>query len=237
MLGRFLELSVPTPDVRASLQFYLELGFAQAEVGEAWPHAYAVVTDGRICLGLHEDGAAQWSLTFVRPGLLGQLSALEALGVEFESRRLGNDVFNEVAWRDPAGHGIRLVEARTFSPVTLAAAGSACGYFLEVALPEPDIEAAKTYWERLGFVGMDESDKPLPHVCCTSDSIDIGLHDPVRIARAALLFDAEDPRQRIAALAARGIEATAGLPPSLRQTGAHMIVAPEGTPILIANMG
>jgi catechol 2,3-dioxygenase-like lactoylglutathione lyase family enzyme len=238
MLGRFLELSLPTPDVRASLEFYLKLGFAQADVGEAWPHAYAVVTDGRICLGLHADGAADWSLTFVKPGLLQQLSALEALGVEFESRRLGNDVFNEVGWRDPAGHGIRLVEARTFSPVnTLPGAGSACGYFLEVALPEPHIDAAKAYWEKLGFVGMDESEKPLPHVCCTSDSIDIGLHDPVRIARPALLFDADHPEQRLAALAERGIEATAKLPPALRQTGARMIVAPEGTPILIANMG
>jgi catechol 2,3-dioxygenase-like lactoylglutathione lyase family enzyme len=238
MLGRFLELSLPTPDVRASLEFYVKLGFAQAEVGEAWPHAYAVVTDGRICLGLHEDGAAQWSLTFVRPRLLQQLSALEALGVEFESRRLGNDVFNEVAWRDPGGHGIRLVEARTFSPVnTIAASGSACGYFLEVALPQPDIEAAKAYWERLGFVGMDDSDKPLPHICCTSDSIDIGLHDPLRILRPALLFDADNPGQRIATLAERGIEATDKLPPSLRHAGARMIVAPEGTPILIANMG
>ncbi len=238
MLGRFLELSLPTPDIRASLAFYLALGFSQAEVGEAWPHAYAVVTDGRICLGLHAHGAAELALTFVRPDLLRHLAALEALGVEFESRRLGNDVFNEVGWRDPAGHWIRLVEARTFSPARArAAAGSACGYFLEVALPEAGIDAAKAYWERLGFVGMDESDTPLPHVCCTSDSIDIGLHDPARIARPTLLFDAEHPEQRVAELAARGIEAARVVSAPLRQAGARMLVAPEGTPILLANMG
>jgi catechol 2,3-dioxygenase-like lactoylglutathione lyase family enzyme len=236
MLGRFLELSLPTPDVRASLEFYLKLGFAQAEVGEAWPHAYAVVTDGRICLGLHEAGAAELSLTFVKPGLLRHLPALEALGVEFESRRLGNDVFNEVGWQDPAGHRIRLVEARTFSPAaTLATADSACGYFLEVALPEAGLEAAKEFWERFGFVGMDDSDKRLPHVCCTSDSIDIGLHDPARIGRPSLLFDAQQPEQCIATLAGRGIEASQ-VPASLRDTGARLIVAPEGTPILIVNM-
>ena len=54
MLGRFLEYSIATPDIRASLEFYAKLGFSQAEVGEAWPHPYAVVTDGRICLGLHQ---------------------------------------------------------------------------------------------------------------------------------------------------------------------------------------
>ncbi len=55
MLGRFLEFSLATPDVRASLDFYTRLGFSEAEVGEAWPHPYAVVTDGRICLGLHQQ--------------------------------------------------------------------------------------------------------------------------------------------------------------------------------------
>jgi catechol 2,3-dioxygenase-like lactoylglutathione lyase family enzyme len=237
MLGHFLELSLPTPDVRESLEFYVKLGFSQAEVGDAWPHAYAVVTDGRICLGLHEQTATDLALTFVRPGLLQHLSTLEAAGAELESRRLGNDVFNEVGWRDPGGHRIRLVEARTFSPADrVLLAGSACGYFLEVALPEPDPEAAKTYWERFGFVGMDDSDKPLPHICCTSDSVDIGLHDPLRITRPSLLFDAEQPEQRIASLAARGIQAMSTLPASLRHTNAHLIIAPEGTPILIANM-
>ncbi len=51
MLGRFLEFSLATPDIQASLDFYTKLGFSQAEVGEAWLHPYAVVTDGRICLG------------------------------------------------------------------------------------------------------------------------------------------------------------------------------------------
>ncbi len=52
-LGRFLEISLATADVAESLAFYEALGFVQASVGEAWPHPYAVVTDGRLCLGLH----------------------------------------------------------------------------------------------------------------------------------------------------------------------------------------
>ena len=53
MLGRFLEISLHTPDIQESLEFYESLGFAQASVGEIWPHPYAVVTDGRLFLGLH----------------------------------------------------------------------------------------------------------------------------------------------------------------------------------------
>ncbi len=77
MLGRFLEASLATPDIQASLDFYVKLGFSQAEVGDAWPHPYAVVTDGRICLGLHQAAVPALSLTFVKPDLLKHLQRLE----------------------------------------------------------------------------------------------------------------------------------------------------------------
>ena len=48
MLGRFLEFSLATPDIQASLDFYSRLGFSQAAAGEAWFHPYAVVTDGSL---------------------------------------------------------------------------------------------------------------------------------------------------------------------------------------------
>jgi hypothetical protein len=100
VLGRFLEWSIPTPDIRASMDFYARLGFSETEVGEAWSHPYAVMTDGRLCLGLHQQADFPSSLTFVKPDLLAHLGQLDALGLEFEIRRLGNDVFNEVGWHD-----------------------------------------------------------------------------------------------------------------------------------------
>ena len=69
-------------------------------------------------------------LTFVKPDLLKYLDAFEQKGIEFEFRHLGNDVFNEVGWLDPSGQLVRLVEARTFSPSKrLANDTSRCGYF------------------------------------------------------------------------------------------------------------
>src|SRR6202451_2185261 len=94
MLGRFLEFSLAAPDIQASLDFYAELGFSCAEVGEAWPHPYAVVTDGRICLGLHQEPIPAPSLTFVKPDLLKHLEVLERRGIEFEFRRLGHEALN-----------------------------------------------------------------------------------------------------------------------------------------------
>ena len=234
MLGRFLEYSIASPDVRESLNFYAKLGFSQAEVGEAWGHPYAVVTDGRTYLGLHHEDFPGPSITFVKPDLLRHLDALEKFGIEFEFRRLGNDVFNEVGWRDPSGHLIRLVEARTFSPAKrLGTEMSLCGYFLEFALPTADREAAKIYWEQFGFVGMDAPDATLPHIACTSDTVEVGLYDPAQLRAPTLLYEAADIGAARARLAEAGLVPNGRLPPALRSASAAALVAPEGTPILL----
>jgi catechol 2,3-dioxygenase-like lactoylglutathione lyase family enzyme len=236
VLGRFLEFSLATPHIQASLDFYTGLGFSQAEVGEAWVHPYAVVTDGRVCLGLHQEAMPAPSLTFVKPDLLKNLDALERLGIEFEFRHLGNDVFNEVGWLDPSGQLVRLIEARTFSPSKrLANNTSRCGYFVEIAMPTPDRESAKKYWEEFGFVGMDEFSDRLPHISCTSDFIDLGLYHPADLRRATLRFEVDDVGGTLAELADNGILPSGELPAALRGLPAAVLMAPEGTPILLTN--
>ena len=236
MLGRFLEFSLVAPDIQASLDFYVSLGFSSAEVGDAWPHPYAVVTDGRICLGLHQEAMPAPSLTFVKPDCSSIWMASNKRGIEFEFRRLGNDIFNEVGWLDPSGQLVRLVEARTFSPSKrLANETSRCGYFLDFALPAPDRELAKAYWEDFGFVGMDESADLLPHIACTSDFIDLGLYHPADLRRATLRFEVDDVGGTLAHLADKGIVPNGELPPGLRSVPAAVLLAPEGTPILLTS--
>jgi catechol 2,3-dioxygenase-like lactoylglutathione lyase family enzyme len=234
VLGRFLELSLATPDIQASLDFYVKLGFSQAQVGDAWPHPYAVVTDGRIYLGLHQAAIPAACITFVKPDLLKQLDALERLGVNFEFRRLGNDVFNEVGWFDPSGQLIRLIEARTFSPIKRAVnETSRCGYFLEIALPTPDREVSKTYWEQFGFVGIEEMDDRLPHISCTSDFIDLGLYDAAHLRRCTLRFEVDELAGTLARLSQLGVSSDGAIPPPLRQSAAAVLSAPEGAQILL----
>ena len=234
MLGRFLEFSLATPDIQASLDFYARLGFSHAEVGEAWQHPYAVVTDGRICLGLHQQALPAPSMTFVKPDLLKHIDSLEELGLEFEFRRLGNDVFNEVGWFDPSGQLIRLIEARTFSPSKRSGTDtSRCGYFIEIALPTPDLQESKSYWERFGFVGIDDTDDRLPHISCTSDYVDLGLYEPSHLRRSTLRFEVDDVGGALARLAEVGVSPAGEIPAPLRQVPAAVLVAPEGTPILL----
>ncbi len=234
MLGRFLEWSIVTPDIRSSLDFYRRLGFAEAAVGEAWTHPYAVMTDGRIFLGLHEKDSFQSSITFVKPGVLRQVDDLERMGLEFAFRRLGADVFNEVGWLDPSGQLIRLVEARTFSPIERRSTEtSLCGYFIEIALPAPSFDQAKSHWEQFGFVGMDEQEDMLPHLSCTSDTIDVGFYEPAHVRGPTLRFEVADVEATVARLTAIGILPSGRVPTPLKHSPAAALTAPEGTAILL----
>ncbi|MDE2349204.1 MAG: hypothetical protein KGL92_11940 [Gammaproteobacteria bacterium] len=229
--GRFLEFSTPAPDIEASIGFYRKLGFATAEVGEAWRHPYAVAGDGRLYIGLHQSADFGPALTFVKPDLLKHLALLERAGVDFEFRHLGADVFNEIGWRDPSATQVRFIEARTFSPLEWPPARSSLlGYFREIALPAADFAASKAHWEGIGFVGVDEPDAPEPHIGCTSDTVDVGLYEPQRVGRPSLVFEVTDPAAAVERIAAAGLEpaARAGAP-----FGAFCFSAPEGTPIIL----
>jgi catechol 2,3-dioxygenase-like lactoylglutathione lyase family enzyme len=233
LLGRFLEFSLPTPDIQASFNFYRKLGFSDLSTGEAWRHPYAAVTDGRLCLGLHQAADLPPTLTFVKPQLLKALEPLETLGLQFDYRHLADDVFNEVGFKDPSGQPVRLVEARTFSPVKRAGGEySSLGYFAEIALPAADFDGVKTFWEHLGFVGMEEFDDPLPHISCTSDSVDLGLYEPGHLRVPTLKFEVDDLKATLSRLGALDIEVRGQVPGGLRGRAA-LLHAPEGTPILI----
>lgn len=234
MLGRFLEVSVQTHNALESLEFYQRLGFSSAEVGETWSHPYAVVTDGRIFIGLHQYEFDSPSLTFVKPDLWRQLEVLEGFGIEFAFRKLGDNVFNEAGFHDPNGLMVTLLEARTFSPPAREPAEvSACGYFAEFGVPCADTEASRRFWEQLGFVAVEERAEPFRRVELTSDFLDLGLYATRELRRPVLTFIDPDMPRRIARIHRLGIEPSPRLPPSLDPETTAMFVAPEGTPLLL----
>lgn len=234
MLGRFLEISVHAPSVLESLEFYQKLGFTQAEVGEAWAHPYAVVTDGRLCIGLHEYEFDSPSLTFVKPDLWRHIDAFETLGIEFAFRRLGSDVFNEAGFRDPDGVMITLLEARTFSPPSREPGETSwCGYFSEIGIPTRDPDRSKAFWEQLGFIATDEQQEPFRRISLTSDFLDLGLYTTRELRKPVLTFVDSEMPSRISHIENLGIERSRRLPAAFDPVQAALLVAPEGTQLLL----
>jgi len=232
MLGRFLEVSVHTPNALESMQFYQRLGFTAAAAGDTWSHPYGVVTDGRVSIGLHQYEFDSPSITFVKPDLWRHLEPLEKLGIEFDFRKLGENVFNEAGFRDPNGLRVTLLEARTFSPPAVDCDESLCGYFAELGVPTQDAEASTRFWERLGFVGMEAQGARFRRISLTSDFIDLGLYESRDIQQPVLAFVDPQMSDRIERIVQRGVE-PARLPKGLDKGSNAMFIAPEGTPLLL----
>ena len=234
VLGRFLEISVHAPEIRESLAFYESLGFVQASVGEAWPHPYAVVSDGRICIGLHAAPLPLPALTFVLPDLAHGLVKLRELGIAFEQELIGSEVFNQAWFRDPAGQHIAVWEARTFSPLQWeGAGGSSCGYFTEYGIPTRDGAKSCQFWEPLGFVAWPEESAPFPHTALTSELLSIGLYRSRSLRQPVLTFEDVDMRERISHLRERGFVLSDAMPDALDEHCNTVLVAPEGTQLLL----
>ncbi len=233
MPGRFHELSVSTPDIRASIEFYESLGLWQAPTGDAWPHPYGVVTDGRMALGLHQtpDFAA---ITFIDPELAARAESLSAADVPLTLRHTDPEVFNQIEFDDPAGHKIRMLAARTFSPADRLADGdSQLGYFAHYSMPARAPASVAAFWEALGFVAMPQEADPYAHRSLTSDGIDLALHSPRLLPAPALVFCNDDMAQRIERLRESGVSLDTSMPRGLAGQGNALLEAPEGTLLLL----
>ncbi len=235
MIGRFHEVSVHAPELLESLAFYERLGFAQVTTGEAFPYPYAAVADGRLAIGLHGRELPQSPLlAFVLPDLRRELAAIEESGVEILDRRLGDDVFNEASF-ESSGQRIRLLEARTHSPSQRRPVDtSLLGWFEEYLLPVADVKRAEADWERLGFVPAEEGDDPWPHIGLTSDTLNVALLRAGTLRAPGLRFADAGMPSRIAQLAEKGFDLARRLPGDLDASRHALLVAPEGTQLLLS---
>jgi catechol 2,3-dioxygenase-like lactoylglutathione lyase family enzyme len=234
LAGTFHELSVAVPDVRAAVEFYERLGFTQATTADTFSHPYGVLSDGRLFVGLHQRAGPSPVLTFVRPGIAAQVSAFAAAGITLTRCRTGEEVFNEIAFEDPFGHAVAVLEARTYSPVARAMTDvSLCGDFVELSLPVADFAAAQAFWEPLGFVAAEEELSPYPHLSLTSDHIDLAFHSPAVCGDPVLVFRDAGMEGRIARLRERGVALSAAPARVQERAASALLAAPGGVSLLL----
>jgi len=142
-------------------------------------------------------------------------------------------VFNEIAFADPFGQTVAVLEARTYSPVARSASEtSLCGTFAEVSLPVSDLAAARSFWEPLGFVAPEPPESSSPYLGLTSDHIDLSFHLAQVCDRPMLVFRDSGMRSRIARLSDLGLALRAVPAPARRAAGSALLESP-GAPLLL----
>ena len=234
MIGRFLEISVHTPDILQSLAFYEALGFQQVAVNETWSYPYVVITDGRLFLGLHQHPLNSPTLTFVKADLARHVNDLHALNIKFDLEHLGSDEFNELNFHDPNGQPIRILEARTFSPPDVSPTfSSTCGYFVEYGIPVKEFAPAIAFWEHFGLIALEPENKLFERMPLTSDHLNLGLHRSRALRHPLLVFEDDAMQTRLKTLKERGFELSDEMPDALDAECNAVLVAPEGTRCLL----
>ncbi len=221
LFGRFLELSLPASNVAESLDWYLQLGFTECQTGDIYDHHYAVVTDGRLCIGLHSAGPEAPALTFVRPDLSAHLSAIEQLGAEVAETYQGDERFHQLTFPAPGGIDIRLIEARTFSPPHEAEAPEV-GQVRHLTISTPYPDDAKPFWTAGGLSCHDTEDDGLELLTPgLSVAVTTGRVSPVLTLHHA---DIEHLTALLARKNLRFSEKPAGI----------QLVSPEGLKLIVA---
>ena len=225
-IGRFLELGVRCDDVLESLHFYKTLGFTELETGDIIAHKYAVISDGELNIGLHDNEFDSPSITFVQPDLAKHARSMTDHGYDFTRMRLDEDVFNELTFRDLDGHAVTMVEARTFHMSEDAENDSLCGAWFELTLPVRDTLRAARFWAPIAPTLLEMREEPTVHMRFDATGIALGLSESIALKTPSLCFRCPDRHGLMGLLEQRGIrhEKFPGF------EGAFVaITAPEGT--------
>ena len=191
-LGRFLEISVQTPNILESFGFYKALGFTELETSDVWPHKYAVVSDGVLSIGLHDHPLESPMITFVQQDLAKRARQMTDHGFDFKFMRLDEDVFNELGLTDRDGHMLRMIEARTFSGGDEFDNDSTCGTWFEMSLPVRDAVRSARFWASVAPVLLRMREEPTTHMRFDAGGIAVGLSESIALERPSLCFKCPD---------------------------------------------
>ncbi|MBT8092866.1 MAG: hypothetical protein KJN77_07515 [Gammaproteobacteria bacterium] len=229
-LGRFLELSVRTPDILESLNFYKSLGFAELDISDVWTHKYAVVSDGEINIGLHDRDFESPAISFVHADLEKRVRKMTDSGFDFKVMHLSEESFNELGLCDRDGHAISMLEARTFNTNDDSEQDSHCGSFFELTLPVRDALRAAQFWAPIAPTLLEIREEPTTHMRFEADGLPLGLSESIALKGPSLCFKCSD-REALLSFLDQGPTPYEKFPGF---EGAFAVIrAPEGTELFI----
>jgi hypothetical protein len=236
MLGQFLEYSVAARPLAASFEFFESLGFSSIPVNDTLPDPYVVCFDGTLAVGLHDRAQAGPRLTFVRPGLSHYVRPLRRLGVELADAHLRDNEFNSIAFTDPGGQEVELIEARTFPPGDRDAHSLAiCGELFEVTLPAAALDESSRFWQAFGLTLVAAGEIPHRWQRLAGHGVTLGLHETH--CAAGLSFRCQDLHARLEYLHAKGFAAREGSRTADRAQPSATLTSPDGTHLYLFEKG
>lgn len=217
-------------DVAESLSFYKLLGFNELQTGDIWTHKYGVVSDGILCIGIHDREMESPAVTFVQHDLARHARSMSDHGFNFSFMQLDEDSFNEIGIKDRDGHVITMVEARTFHPDDDHDDDSLCGTWFEMTLPVRDAMRAAHFWGPVAGAILTMREEPTMHMRFDAGGMALGLSESIALEQPSLCFKCRDKQALKKLVGAEGLayEKFPGF-----EGAFGVLTAPEGTQLYV----
>jgi len=232
---RFLEFAIPCNNVLDSLQFFRQLGFSEVPTNEIHQYPYAVITDGRCFLGLHDQKHYAQLSTEARFSFVHEdvASVSRILDIQMSSvfADIEYDQFQQALYLSPAKAGLHIIAARSFSPPPAEdCKDSTLGRFRGIVLPTRQLQKSVSFWEEVGLLVMPNDDQNC--VMVSANRLNLLLLDTPDFSKPAFLFEHPNPENLFPHLARYGL--TVEVPEQgLPFTSEYLLKGPNGMQLLI----
>lgn len=219
-LGNVSAITIFTPDLDKSYEFYHKLGFNEIFRSD-FPFPVLQMSDGALLMMLRKGPEPYIALTYYVKDLESKVSFLENAGVEFFVKPLPSDMIKRYVMKSPDGLSISLVSfvegfAQPPGPTMLNMqqgdyfdpekyVNKTCGMFGEFAHPVTDLQISIDFWEKLGFKVLSKMESPYPWAIISDGLAVVGLHQTKHFDYPAITFFAADMNDKIEKLKASGI--------------------------------
>jgi catechol 2,3-dioxygenase-like lactoylglutathione lyase family enzyme len=253
-LGDYIEISLSVTHLTESVAFYQKLGLQQVD-GEETPYPWAVVSDGRLHLGLHQRSFPSPALSYLssfprkwRTGAAFRLSLLQMLAISPDQvEQIGTKSmlrkqkgFPIAANFQAADGQYVLLADKPFKKPSADEYALPFRNFLvkdqtfgELSLRTEDVATSVAYWQQLGFKRLAGDNKPYPWAIVSDGRVRLGLHQAARFSQPALSYFAPDMPDRLEQFRQQGLKFISTRKDAHGRDIGALIHSPDGQPILL----
>lgn len=222
-LGEVTAITMTSPDLELSLNYYQKLGFTEVMRSDL-PFPWIQVSDGALLIMLRQDKNPYIALTYYieYTSMDAVVNELEKAGITFFEKPKDADMVKRFLFRSPDGLVVSLVSnvdsifRQPPGPTMLTMnhqdyskpekyVNKTCGMFGEFAHPVADLGKSLVFWELLGFKALSKYQSPYPWAIISDGLSVVGLHQTKTFSYPAITFFASDMKEKINTLKKNGL--------------------------------
>jgi len=221
LLGEVSALTIATPDLDQSLNYYRRLGFSEVMRFD-FPFPWIQVSDGALLIMLRKGNDPYLAVTYYVKDIEKSVKIVEDTGIPFIEKPKTGDLVKRYIFQSPDGLTVSLVNIQDgfkqppgptmltmnqqdyFNPEKYV--NKKAGMFGELAHPVKDLDASIAFWQKLGYAVLHNNQMPYKWAILSDGLHILGLHQTNTFSYPAMTYFAADMKAKIEQLKNGGIE-------------------------------